>query len=339
MADSTAPSRARAWSIIRLVGSLALVGWLIWGFDWRAAWEALQRLTPAGALALLGGMLLNRLLAFYRFWVLLRREGVAIERSTAIRLGFLAMFVSNFLPSTVGGDVTKIGWLARRGYSGLRAAFWALFDRLSNMLAVTALTPFALVLPPVRAAVGRVLNGWHPDHSTALGLSLAVALAAALLLFALPRWNPPAAAREEDPARGLLHRGRAVWRALLERRETYGVLAGLSVLSILPFLGGTWVAARDLGMTVSLGEVTGIYAILYWITLLPIAVNGLGLQEVSTVYLFQSVGAGEASAVALAVLTRVVIWISTLPGALWMGMGIRSTEVAPGPDDPSPGRS
>ncbi len=67
---------------------------------------------------------------------------------------------------------------------------------------------------------------------------------------------------------------------------------------------------------------TAIYVVLYFVSLPPVSINGLGVQEVSTVYLYQSLGATQSEAVALAVLLRFVIWITTLPGALWLGRGV-----------------
>ncbi len=329
----------KVWLAARLLVSVGLVVWLALTFDWRATWQAMSTISLGGLVALVLGLLLNRLIAFYRFWVLLRREGAAIDLGTVLRISFLAVFAGNFLPTTVGGDLAKIGWLAalsRRpgGSAGmptrltlLRMAFWTLFDRLSNMLAVGLLAPFCLLLPLVQEASARGLGGRKPDLLFAWLVFGGLCLVAGLALGAgrgRASQPPGETAPVEQPEAGRLKKVRDWWLTLLARRRLFGLLALLSFLSIAPNLLATWLAARELGMNVALWGVTAVYVVLYFVTLLPVSINGLGLQEVSTIALYGSLGATAPQAAALAILLRFAIWVTTLPGAIWLGRGVAS---------------
>ena len=262
--------------------------------------------------------------------MLLDSESIPISLGTVTRLSFLATFASNFLPSTIGGDLAKIGWLASQGLSAWRMAIWTLFDRLSNMLAVGLLAPFCLLLPFIGAYTTRWFEGWAPTPPVTLVLFVILSLITGVALGFSPERAPhndrPAdlLAFKESQARGILQQLQALWSKVLSRKRIFGLLTLISMVSIAPNLLGTWLAALDLGIQVSPLGVTAIYVVLYFVTLLPISINGLGLQEISTVALYQSLGADESQAVALAILLRFAIWISTLPGAFWLGRGMTS---------------
>jgi uncharacterized membrane protein YbhN (UPF0104 family) len=328
--------RTTLWFAVRLLVSATLILWLILKFDWGETWQALTRISLGGIVLLILGLLLNRLVAFARFWVLLRSEGMEIDLGTVIRISFLATFTGNFLPTTVGGDVAKIGWMAsrpdlRKGNDpatvpALRIAFWTLFDRLSNMLAIGLLAPFCLLLPFFQTAIPRWPGEWSPDPLSTFLVFVALNLAAGLAL---------GLGTQRSVNGGL-------WRKVFSRRRTFGLLTLISMVSIVPNLLTTWLAARDLGMNVELWGVTAVYVVIYFVTLLPVSFNGLGLQEVSTVALYASLGAAESQAAALAILMRFAIWITTFPGAFWLTRGIPSKPapeqiiVARPPQEPGP---
>jgi hypothetical protein len=65
--------------------------------------------------------------------------------------------------------------------------------------------------------------------------------------------------------------------------------------------------------------IAGLWSISYFVTLVPISINGYGVQELSLTYLFAEVaGTSMASALTLAVLVRVITMIASLPGAFYL---------------------
>ena len=55
------------------------------------------------------------------------------------------------------------------------------------------------------------------------------------------------------------------------------------------------------------------------VTLIPISINGFGLQELSVTYLFLHVGGMSAAAsLGLAVLIRIIWMLASLPGAVFL---------------------
>lgn len=71
-----------------------------------------------------------------------------------------------------------------------------------------------------------------------------------------------------------------------------------------------------IGHAVSIWFVAGLYAITYFVTLVPVSINGLGVQELSMTFLLGGLSAFESATVAL--LTRLLFLLTSLPGALFL---------------------
>src|SRR4051812_18507237 len=78
----------------------------------------------------------------WRWRVLLNASGVPVSVGVAVRQYFIGIFLNNFFPSTVGGDMAKVFYLGRQhGYRPVAASI--VLDRL---LSIGLLAVFASVL-------------------------------------------------------------------------------------------------------------------------------------------------------------------------------------------------
>ena len=63
----------------------------------------------------------------------------------------------------------------------------------------------------------------------------------------------------------------------------------------------------------------GLYSVGYFITLIPISINGYGLQEISMTILFVKVaGVSTSHAVIMALVIRFMMMAASLPGSLFL---------------------
>ncbi|HNZ16110.1 MAG TPA: hypothetical protein PKN89_02455, partial [Anaerolineaceae bacterium] len=70
----------------------------------------------------------------------------------------------------------------------------------------------------------------------------------------------------------------------------------------------------------SFGQIAGIWSLTYFISLLPVSINGLGLQEVTITNLYTLLGGlSPAASISLALILRLVWLIGSLPGAFFIG--------------------
>jgi len=80
------------------------------------------------------------------------------------------------------------------------------------------------------------------------------------------------------------------------------------------------VLINGMGETLSMGQIAGIWSLTYFISLLPVSINGLGLQEVTITNLYTLLGGlSPAASISLALILRLVWLIGSLPGAFFIG--------------------
>ena len=88
---------------------------------------------------------------------------------------------------------------------------------------------------------------------------------------------------------------------------------------MLCLFGSIYIFVNDLGSHVSFWMVAGLWSLTYFITLVPISINGYGLQELSFTFFMSNVaGLTPAVSLSVAVLIRAFFMLSSLPGAFFL---------------------
>ena len=65
--------------------------------------------------------------------------------------------------------------------------------------------------------------------------------------------------------------------------------------------------------------IVGLWSMAYFVTLVPISINGYGVQELSLTFLFSGVGGiSTVVGLTLAVMIRVLYMVASLPGAVYL---------------------
>ncbi len=298
MIPNSPSGRRRA--AVRVLGTLlglALLVLLIRRQSWAEIAESLRRV-PTWALALTIVLaLLSRLAVAARWWVLLRGADAPIRVRDAARLTFAGLFASNFLPTTIGGDVVRLAGALRLGGPSATYAASIAVDRLVGMGGMITAAP--LGLPAFLA--------WWTNQPAGLPYGIRLAGVAA--------W--PAALRDwvVRATRGVLE-ALALW---LKRPRWLFAALGCTWLYMLLKFAALWLFFDSLGEHISFLDTAGLWSLVYFITLIPISIGGLGLQEVSVSLIYSQVGGVSLSgALAAALLLRTVEVLASLPGALFL---------------------
>ncbi len=300
MSPERSPASLRRW--LRWAGTLAtsvLFIWLLARQDWAATWQNLSQLPywiiPLALSLYYAGMLANAL----RWHILLSVQRVPISFSETAKIVFAGAFVSNFLPSTIGGDALRIIRIQRCTPDSPVGLASIIVDRLLNVLAMLATFPMSWIT--FGAGLVKILT----PGTTNSGL-LTIPLMAVL-------------SSVKNGLDRLLDQLRDAVK-LWQRSPGYLALAfGVSWLSIFVIFVGVWLVANGLGIRVALYQVMGVNVLTYLMTLLPVSVNGYGLREVLVTTLYMQLGASLEQAATLAITTRFFMLLETLPGVLWLG--------------------
>jgi hypothetical protein len=284
---------------LRLAGTFLSLALLVYLFSrhWQEIEDAFAQLSlPALALCLLL-TLISRLAVGSRWWALLAATDLKVSWGTSQRLTFAGLFASNFLPTTIGGDVVRLAGAIQLKIDGTVSAASLIVDRLVGMAGMALALPFGV------APLWSWFDLARPHSTGARPPGLAAA--------AFSQWG-----------RRALEALRGVWQSLALWRSQPRALIGALLLSGIHQLCLYLTLAillRGLNQPLPFGQVAGLWSFVYFVTLLPVSINGYGVQELSLTFFFSQVaGVSQPAALAVAVLVRTIQMLASLPGAAFV---------------------
>ncbi len=254
---------------------------------WHEVVDALRQISWETIAWALGLVLISRLFVATRWYVLLRAGDVKISVADAAALTFTGLFSNNFLPTTIGGDVVRLAGAMRLGYDRAVCLASIAADRLVGMLGMLFTLPLGLV---------PALQGVGPGATQSLAVG------------------------------ALITRSIGFARRTL---QTFSIWLGRPY-ALLAALGCTWghmlctfltmyILIEALGYHVNFWLIAGLWSLAYFVSLVPISINGYGVQELSLTFLFSTVaGLTTATSLTLAVLIRALYVGVSLIGAFYM---------------------
>jgi len=281
--------RENRQTVIRGLGSilaLALLIVLIQEEGDGQLFSALRRVSVGYFLAAVVALTISRLFAAARWHILLKSAGVGISFLRSVMLTFTGNFSSNFLPTTIGGDVVRLAGAMQLGYDRAVCVASLVADRLIGLAGMSIALPLGLV----------------PVFSLGNGVTQSVAFSA------LIQKGVDFAKRTFESFSIWLKKPLALSGSLL---ATFGNMVFIYLSVYLLLLG--------IDHHVSYWLVAGLYTLTYFVTLVPISINGLGVQELSMTFLLTQLGGLSSSESAtVALLTRAMFIITSMPGAFFL---------------------
>lgn len=276
--------------LIRLGGTLlaiALIAVLIRQQGWTETLSALKKISFTNILFAVGLIVASRFFVIGRWFILLRSGGVKISFSDTTALTFTGLFSANFLPTTIGGDVVRLAGAMQMGYDRAVCLASIAADRLVGMLGMILTLPYGLFM------------AW-----TTLGQGAAQSLALPAIFARLNNFIK-----------------RTLQTFSLWLKKPLALLTSLVCTwgHMLCTFGALYILIQGLGSHVSFWMIAGLWSVSYFVTLIPISINGYGVQELSLTFLFSNIaGLTPAVSLTIAVLMRVFYMVASLPGAVFM---------------------
>jgi uncharacterized membrane protein YbhN (UPF0104 family) len=296
--------RFTAIQLLRLAGTLAAGILVIYLFikHWNEITQAVRQIPIWLFFVLFLIMMVSRLAVAGRWHVLLRAAGVPISATQSAKITFAGLFANNFLPTTIGGDVARLAAAMLQGYDRAICLASLVVDRLVGMTGMAMILPFGLpglikVLPSGAAL-------FHSSNSLLVGAALS-----------REGWL------KQSWERGVHILKRLFWALALWKKNPKSLLfaLGCSWIHMVCFILFQRLLLDSLGQTISTFLIAGLWSITYFVTQLPVSINGWGVQELSLTFLFTRVGGiTTESSLTLALLLRVLQMLASLPGALFV---------------------
>ncbi len=251
----------------------------------------------------------------WRWRQVLSASGVPVTVGTAVQQYFIGVFLNNFFPSTVGGDMAKVYYLGRdHGYRPVAASI--VLDRLLSigLLAVLATAMYWIAPDPspqfaaTRAFVTAIAG------CLVVGIVLA-ARGTGGLPQRLSRFGKFAVGLGEGAQRFRYDMASAARRPRIVFQSAFVVATYFLALTVVYrafFSLNT--AAHPAYLTLLTAVTTASL-----LSNVPISVNGLGLREQLHAFLLQPLGVPREVAVAISLLIFAHLLVSSLLGlAFWL---------------------
>ncbi len=276
--------------LLRLLGTLIAIGLiflLVREGGWNEVLSAIKQVTLTRIIFCLILILISRLFVATRWYILMRSGNVKISYSDSTALTFTGLFANNFLPTTIGGDVVRLAGAMQLGYDRAVCLASLAADRIVGMLGVCFTLPLGLI-PTL--------------HVLSHGASHSFVFSTLFTQFT----------------------------SFIKRTlQTFSIWFSRP-LALLAALGCTWghmlcnfimvyILVDSLGGHVGFWLIAGLWSLAYFVTLIPISINGFGVQELSLTFLFSSVaGLSTPVSLTIAVLYRAFYIAASLIGAFYL---------------------
>jgi glycosyltransferase 2 family protein len=229
---------------------------------------------------------ISRIAVASRWHALLLSGGVNIRFRDSLALTFMGLFATNFLPTTIGGDVVRLMGVVQMGFDRAVSLASLAADRLIGMAGMAMTVPIG------------VAYSWDVLQNVPVSVSF------------LTRFNKPVT---------FFKRTLSIFSIWLRKPTSLLVALSFTWIHMLCLFGSIYILVDDLGTPASFWMIAGLWSLTYFITLIPISINGYGVQELVFTFLLSNVvGLTPGVGATIALLIRAYFLLSSLPGAAFL---------------------
>ncbi len=297
--------------VFRCAVTAVLFIFLLKSISWSQIWSAVLHLNLSIALVGLVVGLYTLMVSAYQWQCLLRGEQIRIDLTRLANLYLVGIAFNHFLPTSMGGDVVKVYYVAREGKNLSGSASAAIMARVTGLfgmllVAFPALFIWHVSISPQISVLLLSLSGF-----VLLMVSATFCLALFFTRFARTSWLVglislllPSFLREKLVYSKILSKGIEIGNTLVASVKKpapmissilFGVLFHLvSCLNYYSF-------GMALHMSVPLHFYFVAIPLVALIAFLPISINGFGLRESAMVFVFSTAHVPAVTALLLAV--------------------------------------
>ena len=328
-ATATTSAPRRRWALpLRIALSILMLAVLYSRFP-DLSWN---EVVPAWSLAtgewLLGAVLLSlaaMVLSAVRWQQVLRAMGHPTALRTLVPLAFAGQFVSNVLPTTIGGDVLRVSRLSKENGESADVFASVVLERLSGWLVLPLITFFGLLInPDLRRQGDATLFAVLISAVTLVGLIVIIVVADHPRLggrfTSRSGWQRFVGAVHTGVSRMRSHPGATV--GIVLAGLLYQLVLCVAALMVAAALGFGW-----LGMT----PLLAFFPAVLIAQVLPIGIAGLGVREGAFVLFLTPLGVPAEQAIALGLVLYAVNLVVSLVGAPSFAIGGRRSRTGLNP--------
>ncbi len=286
--------------LVKATVSVLAFGYIFSRTDLEIVLKVLSQIDIALVVIGFGILNLSTIIMAHRWQILLRELSIPTTIWESIRLNYIALFFNIFLPSRIGGDITKGYYMYKKQKNLTGITLSLLADRTIGMFSFISVNLIALFL------------GWAyiPEE-----IILIVLIVDGLLIGSLyaglivQRYGIPNILKSLGQQYNLYDRVKKVAQqlhSLSSAKRTLRKIILWSLVSNVLLIFTNYTYARALHLDVPFIYFVVFVPIITTITMLPVSLNGLGIREYLVTVLFGAVGIPTEHALGLALVARVL---------------------------------
>lgn len=303
-------SRSTLTFLLKTLVSLGFLSFLLSRIDVTQLLRVLSSVHLSYLVIAMAGYFFGQVLCSVRWALLARPLGFENPLKDFVIFYFIGMFFNLFAPSTIGGDVGRVFYLARDG-SKREEREWG-GSTISALISVIADRFIGLAVLVWIGAAALVLFSNYPLPLVIHSLTIALAAGSLLGWLLLPllnrllqRWDFP--------------KGRNLLLGLETYTKNRQVILQTVALSLCVHFVQSWMQillGRALDVEIPWSFSFILYPLVGVFSALPISLNGIGLREGGYLYLLKHIDVSSEKAIAFGLLWFIIVALDSLIGGL-----------------------
>lgn len=286
----------------RWILTIAAIGLFIYQFSHQDFHETFNIIKNMPLLTILGAislMICSRIAIAARWNALLKINDPKPKFKDTLKTTFAGLFSSNVLPTSVGGDVVRLFMGIQDKLDPAYVASSLIMDRIIGFTGMFFFMPFGLNL---------LLNYSKAQSTSMIPMSLFFMITFSDIFKKVWEWIKKFVQKVFDSIQLWLKHPVYLLESL-----------GFTFLHMAFYFSTIWLLLYTMHVDISIFKVGAIYSLSYVISLFPLSIGGLGIQELAISNLFSTLGNMPIeTANALALLIRLAYIISSIPGVFFL---------------------
>lgn len=252
-------------------------------------------------------------LSAYKWQILLEARSWKLSIIALTKIYFVGLFMNNFLPSSIGGDVMRIYEVGKRINNHSEATASVVLERILATFGI--LLPALFALLPNKNMLGSVGN---------YTIYFFIGTTIFCLIFLKPTMLKPLTRIPWQWWKKGLFRLEEVYAVICSYKKSPTSLVKALVYSVcfqLLIILINYVILRAMGINfITLWQCTLVIPIISAVSMIPVSINGLGIREGSYVLLFANLGLAAHQAISLSLIFFTIVTFISLPGGAFFLM-------------------
>lgn len=300
---------ASAGATVKALISLTLLAVIFFKLDWSEAAELIRSSDPAWWTTAFLTTVAAVVISAYKWRLILQSQGVEVAMPKLVSSYFIGLFLNNFLPTSIGGDVFRAYDIARMTGQTTKAAASVITER------VLATATLAV------SAVASLLFGYSSTGRFAWMVVMFCFGCVLLVWVSLDiRWARHLTRRisfiNTDKIRLKVEEARLALLAPIRDKQTLINVLLLSVAFQAMVVAVHLAVFKALRIDADVLFLMIFVPMVSAISMLPISINGIGVHQGTSIVLYGAVGISATQATAQSLGFMLVVTLSSLPGSL-----------------------